>query len=471
MQIIACKLVNILAIPNIKLNKQLSRGLLSFSIFMLLLMNFFYTTIPNNTHFIFKCLYGSILLFFVILFSINQKIQPIKQINKTFWGLWFILVFFQFTSSVLVSLEYLPMACVSLIEFSLLFYIWFQRNDSMNFISMVFKNFNILFVAYLLISIIFIPIGKGQYSGFNLNPNGNGQLVTMAFPIVLYLKSISKKNSIKLFYLIELVLIITFCYFSESRTALLSLLMMIVTIITCHIFVFKNPLFTLLKKGILISVIVLTTICILPYINSFTSSITKVGDKYEEKKSIYNNPKIEEKTILMEPGPINKTEPAKEPVKESEKEINIIDRVKGDDKSGTSLEDYSSGRTQIWLEGLSKINLFGNPSRNHIITERNGDVGNNLHNTFLQFSYDNGFFAGITFGLLVLYSLFILAYNIKINTSVYSYYILIYQVGFIVTSTLASTNLPFLYSISLIYYFTLPMVNERITKGELDVKY
>ncbi|MEG2993715.1 MAG: O-antigen ligase family protein, partial [Bacilli bacterium] len=417
----------------------------------------------------------SILLFFVILFSINQKIQPIKQINKTFWGLWFILVFFQFTSSVLVSLEYLPMACVSLIEFSLLFYIWFQRNDSMNFISMVFKNFNILFVAYLLISIIFIPIGKGQYSGFNLNPNGSGQLVTMAFPIVVYLKSISKKNSTKLFYLIELVLIITFCYFSESRTALLSLLMMIVTIIICHIFVFKNPLFTLAKKGILISVIVLVTICILPYINSFTSSITKVGDKYEEMKSIYINPKIEEKTILMEPGTINKTEPAKEsvkePVKESEKETNIIDRVKGDDKSGTSLEDYSSGRTQIWLEGLSKINLFGNPSRNHIITERNGDVGNNLHNTFLQFSYDNGFFAGITFGLLVLYSLFILAYNIKINTSVYSYYVLIYHVGFIVTSMLSSVNLPFLYSISLIYYFTLPMVNERITKGELDVKY
>ena len=43
------------------------------------------------------------------------------------------------------------------------------------------------------------------------------------------------------------------------------------------------------------------------------------------------------------------------------------------------------------------MNVFGHPSREHIVTDRNGDVGANAHNNFLQFTYDQGIFGGVLF--------------------------------------------------------------------------
>ena len=51
-----------------------------------------------------------------------------------------------------------------------------------------------------------------------------------------------------------------------------------------------------------------------------------------------------------------------------------VSRMEGKDKAGGGIDNYSSGRVGIWKEAISKFKVFGNPSRDHIVTERNGDV-------------------------------------------------------------------------------------------------
>ena len=80
----------------------------------------------------------------------------------------------------------------------------------------------------------------------------------------------------------------------------------------------------------------------------------------------------------------------------------------GKDKAEAGLDNLSSGRIGIWKKVLEKANWIGNPSREHIVTYRNGDVGANAHSTILQFVYDNGVLAGIVYTILVFYGGFIL---------------------------------------------------------------
>lgn len=146
----------------------------------------------------------------------------------------------------------------------------------------------------------------------------------------------------------------------------------------------------------------------------------------------------------------------------------FVEKVTGQDKASSSVADYSSGRTVIWKEVLKNLNIKGHPSREHIITVRNGDVGNNAHNTILQFAYDNGIQTGVLFLILMIIGgLKLLIDYVEIKKfGCLRLYLLLVHIGFGVTAMFTTLNLPFLYLVTLSYYFTYMVLFDE--KGTVE---
>lgn len=131
-------------------------------------------------------------------------------------------------------------------------------------------------------------------------------------------------------------------------------------------------------------------------------------------------------------------------------------RIVGKDKQTEKFEDYSSGRSGIWIEAIHRSNWLGHPSREHIITRRNGDVGNNTHNTVLQRIYDNGIISGILFLVMIIASFIsFLSRSMSLKkTSVINRFCLIVHASFLTMSLVTSLTLPFIYLLEFLYYLT-----------------
>ena len=128
-----------------------------------------------------------------------------------------------------------------------------------------------------------------------------------------------------------------------------------------------------------------------------------------------------------------------------------VERIEGKDKHAGGAENYSSGRIGIWKKVIESVNVFGHPSREHIVTDRNGDVGANAHNNFLQFTYDQGIFGGVLFFGLCAVAFLKTICGVYQKRKYYNF-ILYNSVVFLLMSLVTSLNLPFLYIMSFSYY-------------------
>lgn len=142
---------------------------------------------------------------------------------------------------------------------------------------------------------------------------------------------------------------------------------------------------------------------------------------------------------------------------------NLTVRVSGADKASSKLDDYSSGRTAIWKVTIQKLNMLGHPSRDHIVTDRNGDVGNNTHNTVLQCAYDNGILSGVVYLIMIILAgvMALRAALMKQHAAAWYTIIVVIHAGYCITAMLASITLPFLYLITLLYYLTYAPIFDR----------
>lgn len=439
MQSFLCKQINKLYFCTMKYSSKKREKILFLSFFFIFLFGFYYSVIPSNVHLFYKCLWGSIFLFVSIIFSIDKPLQPKKLDN-----IWlFLIIFFglsRIISSLLVSLEFLPLALIWCFEFIVFFYINAIQDNFSKIIYMIAKAFNVVLTLYFIISILFIRFTYGQYTGIMINPNSVGQIVVIGFPLILLLLYKEEKKKKRKIYYLNLILCLYFCYLSSSRTGIITFLFVILMKFGLDIVVrkrnvsiyFKNILTILIASFVLI-------ICINPINNFTTQLVSKISNNFIQQE-------VQENTIIKS----NK--------QDISKDNTLTNRVLGKDKTGNSLEDYSSGRTGIWKEVLNSTNLFGHPSREHLITERNGDVGNNAHNTILQFVYDNGIFTGIIFLIMQLYAYFKLLNMYWHTHDIKIYFAILIQTSFGVTSLLASLNLPFLYLITFVYYSTFILV-------------
>ena len=442
-QLLFCAILNPIWKRTKKIDKRNRDKALCISLMLVSLFAYSYS-IFLSVHLLIKCIIGTICMLGILIFSIDRELKPV-QWNKTIAGLWFGIGLLQIVTGVCISKEYLPFAFIWTIGFTMIFFVWNNRKEYDFLLENIYRGFLYPACLFFVLSILVSPI-KGGYGGVTGNANSIGQHVAAIFPLAVgfFLIKNNMKRSEKILNYLLIAFCFMFSFFSSGRTITLTILAILVV---CAIYVLifeKGKRWKIAKRSI---ALVIGTVLITAFAFPLNKAATSVLPNYE-----YNiAEKNENKTGNME-NVLDK----------------YVDRMQGKDKKKDDILNYSSGRTGIWKETVKKLNLFGHPSREHIVTKRNGDVGNNVHNTFLQFVYDYGIVTGVLYGLMVIALGIITLRRLfiqKLQRRMY-FMVLLIQVSFVGIGMFASINLPFMYEIAFVYYLIYAVLFEELSANK-----
>ncbi len=468
-----CSVLNFFARPLQGISEKVRSRVRTTAYFGIFIAALLYGSAISGVHILIKCVIGVLFMGVAILFSVEGEVKPAKW-SVTGTVLWFGLGALQLLSGLLVSLEYMPMAMIWLVGFPAFYTVYASHGDRMKLFSEIARAANCTVVIMLVSSVLLVPLEHSQYGGILHNPNGVGQWLTLGFPVLLFLYyNGGGSRRARIFYIAEAAEIFLFLFISRGRTAVIAVAAMSAVFIACRLIFVKNGWRYWVKKIPICAVTVILTVSVTVLVNGLVAE--HLGDIIDFD-SFFKGGVFD--TIDKD------DEEEDEPPQIGELFDSFIGRFLGLDKLGVGLNNLSSGRVGIWIKTFSMLNLLGHRSTEHIVTDRNGDVGVNVHNTPLQYAFDNGIFAGIMYTVLVVYGLVAVARRAWRSRTLRStdLYFFIIHIGFCVTIVLSSITLPFLYTVTFMYYVTYASVLEadgkkavrarksRIDSGAADAK-
>lgn len=348
-----------------KESNRLYISLYSLGVFLIFGISLFNIEIINEYNI--DTILPMIICFFIII-SVNNKNNCIKY-NKML--LLIVLLFagicitagFKFGTMGYLAIGgfYLLITVVNICKES-------DKNQFNNFIISITIAGNIIFFIILLLSMLYCPIGIGQYESFTGNANLLGYYSALGFICSSFILKFKKLESFR--YLIEFIQAssFTFVIFTRSRTSLLFVgacisILLIQKIINKD----RTTYQMILKRVIIIMISVFITYVSVAY-------VPKSLGLYEENKLIIN-----------EKEPIKVTEIVKASTKRNLK--GIVDEG-----------SFTSGRASIWQKFAKEIKITGHESGKI-------QVGPNeyatAHNAFLQVGYNFGIIGLIVYVLFV----------------------------------------------------------------------
>lgn len=413
-----CFLLNLVGKVSLKIDDKKRERLLQFSLMLIGICAYGYSALPINVHLLVKCVIGVLIMGAIILFSIDRKIKPV-QVNLVIVGLWIGISIFQLIGGVLTSVEYLPMGCVWLVGFPILFLVWNNRQDYEVLFRGIYRGCLYSALFCMIWSMIFIPINSSGYAGVFRGINAISTHASAIFAIIL-LRILTGKGRKICVDFIGGCLLISFAFFSHSRSIALIIVGIVIVAVCASIIVLKISMKEIFKKSVMLILGSILMTMLVFQINSFSTRI------FQHETSQKSN---------------------MESVVDG-----YVSRMEGKDKAGGGIDNYSSGRIGIWKEAISKFKVFGNPSRDHIVTERNGDVKNNTHNQFIQFFYNNGIIVGVLFCIMAVIAFVDIMKQCFKNENKQLYIqVMLIHISYIGLCTFESIDLPFLYELSFIY--------------------
>lgn len=363
---------------------------------------------------------GCILLFMLMLFMLGRKLSIIRW-NPWLIYPWLLCAVLILLSGVLHSVNYLPTALVFLIGITCFIFIA-NNNKNYKVIFRCLSNAILLnFCVFGLLSILFAPVFNSQYCGIMYNPNALGQYLTAVFPFLLYSFDLSENKWTRRTALGSIGVLSAFIYFSRSRTAVVSVVGMLVIWIFMKLIVEKK----LWKKIICVIAAVIIGVPV-------TFGIMRVSREtinydmhnlFPEKNEGFTD--INQKADL------------------SDISGAIIGRL---EVKGKNADTYSTGRLGIYKEYFRILNLTGHgeEERPELYTKSHKPL-TTAHNAALQIAFESGWPAGLIYLIFNLVSLLLgLIYAFR-NKKTKDYYYLPFLVsfGYFATSLLASMYLPF----------------------------
>lgn len=406
----------------------------------------FYSSAPISVHILIKCIIGCAILGLIIFFSIDGPINKVVW-DKKFVGIWLAFGLIRLITGVVTSFEFLPLACVWLIVFPMLFIVWNNRKDYETLFRSLCYGFLCPIVVFFVLSLCLIPITDVGFVGLAGNPNAIGQFVCAVFPLILarYGQKVDKTGKDCNGLIVLISFLITVTLYTDGRTATLTVVALLIVWALYTIFITKRirkKFYMALGKIVVITLVMFFSIIkinaflvpLLDYPSWGILTYRGSGSFGLVGQDMYSFGEFPDETAG-----INQI-------------VNgYLNRISGNDKHASGIDNYSSGRTVIWKATIKKLNLLGHPSRDHIYTERNGDIGVNVHNIFLQFAYDHGIFGGILFVVFCIVMFWKIFFVIDKGSKYYES-VLYTGIAFFMVALVTSINLPFLYIITFAFY-------------------
>ncbi|MDD7511365.1 MAG: O-antigen ligase family protein [Peptostreptococcaceae bacterium] len=329
-----------------------------------------------------------------------------------------------------------------------------------NSLKCVANGIVIAFFIFLIISLVSgPPLGADQYFSFTSNPNIVGGLTVIVTAALIYLLFEAKDTIKKLAIIFLLGLSISICFFSQSRTSLVAILMqLLIAAVVATVRKLKydkdENLKVTLKKSIkdLLMVIIIFALAW----GTFFFSMTAV------KKEI---------SALL-PG-IQIRNASEQISLEKTLDISGARFTKGiDSRNGDA---FTSGRIGLWSEFIRNIKIIGHKTES-IKVNVNGRAynGTNAHNVYLQIAYSAGAIAGIAMLLLMLTILkdliFKLIYFIRVGdvSNELVFFVMAY-IGFFIAALTSGGYMAYTYLPATLFWITLFVVsikNERSCNDE-----
>lgn len=385
----------------------------------------------------------SVMILFIILGIIGIRVyKPVeKKIDLKFLVVWMILGLAQFITAFTVSKEYLIFAFIWTIGYPIFFFFWSGKEEFSKLMFSLATAIEVVFIVMTMLAILLVPITiKYQYNGFTRNPNSFGEQLIAAFPAIIYLYYCAKSKISKRLHFLLICVVIAFAFFTRSRTALLSILGMLI----CTAFIYlirekkKLKFFIQMIIGLIIGIVF--SIVVLFGINRASLMVI---DNHNESVLTFLSPGFSEDYYFKDIKGQKKNENLNDIFNAYAKRVSVSDR---------NINAYSSGRVEIWKKALDLFKWNGNSSKVHIYTDQ--DKGSDTHNTTLQFIFNFGYLAGICYVLLIVTNFIFLLYkSIKEKANVFVFLILA-NVGYLLSTQFSSMISPFYYLITFVFYFT-----------------
>ncbi|MCM1044013.1 MAG: O-antigen ligase family protein [Candidatus Gastranaerophilales bacterium] len=366
----------------------------------------------------------------MILYVIIALLKPAEGKNDKVsimqCACWIMMSIFMIASALIHRIDNLLLPFLLLFIFPFVWFVIRRLEDKSILFESMSKGFIASFLVFFVLSLLFAPITKHQYSGLFYNCNATAFYVIVLLSCTIYMVNKTKKRCYYIFIALECDIM----FFTRSRTGMLSMIVIFAAWIFMELrqeFLCHAPK-EILKRFMMI---VLLTVVFFPAfwgvnrIAMHTIQQKFCLNAYEELMDRRHQSIFDVSFSYMITG--------------------IGERVSSE---GKDLNIYSGKRINIWKGFLKELNWTGHSASNEEFS-----IGyNTAHNVYLQIAYDYGVVAGIIFGInTVMLSLGILLnawkhYNCENLLS------LLLMIGYNVIALLASSVYPFLYLITFCFY-------------------
>ena len=368
-----------------------------------------------------RSLIGYILLGIIMVFSYNPIKRGDDNYSSVLLRIYYVFVGVLFLLSIINAIDYLPTAFFLFVVLPVYMKIMRSNGNYLRMFDELANGFCFGFLLVLVISILGFPFNQLQYSGLFENPNNLGQFCIANLPLSLYKVERGKKKGEQLIWLALSGCVVSFCLFTESRTAIfgaiLQLFLWIIFVFRIKQDVIKSMIH--ISKFVIVSIACLYTLIWM--INNFSDCL-----KLNEKRVYINAPKYYQEMyetkvvetvsslsykILQRMAIGNIHLPSSDTTentasnKQTTKEfIGKIQKVQED----MSVSSYSTKRTDYWKAFGENLNLIGHRSDEAIYIKKDNIYSRNAHNTFLQLGFENGIIT------MILYTVFWITLGITV---------------------------------------------------------
>lgn len=146
---------------------------------------YIYTIFPIYVHLFYKCLIGTLILGGIIVFSIDRKLSQVKW-NFPIAFLWMLFGGMRLITGFVTSIEYLPLACIWLVGFPVLFFVWNNRKDYEKLFKCCYRGFLYPTTIFFVASVLLVPVTGEAYTGLTTNANSIGMYIATILAFVLW---------------------------------------------------------------------------------------------------------------------------------------------------------------------------------------------------------------------------------------------------------------------------------------------
>lgn len=383
---------------------------------------------------------GCLFLGLMLLCTLPKKLHPLR-FSPVLSICWFGAGIMMLQAGLRLNTDVFADAIMFLFVYPLLWMIWGQTDLSKIF-HMLCNLCRWAFVVFFIVSLLFFPILKAQYPGMFGNVNCTALFVALVLSCLTIELWQQEKHGIYFWFNLVLIgLASAMMFFTNSRTGELAVICAWLFSGGIYIWLNRRQLKKILLGKFLpmiLSVLIFLpiTLNIFTFVYPVSQSLSETTQKIFFGDDVISTDKPKPETKPTDLGGFFELMEKKE------------------DTDGKTMDAYSTGRISIWKVFAAHTKLFGTEPPHSYYVDINHRNYETAHNTPLEFAIDSGWFcAALYFLFNILAGLKSIQYALKKRRAAYALLPLMVTIAFGGCSMLESVSAPYLYMISMYYFF------------------